>query len=245
MAETVPDAPAPEGLPRGLARSEARREALLAEVPRWYSGTLHLVWIHLSALGAIAASLWALRDPQPWEWALIPVFLVVANTFEWWVHRGPLHHPYPGLRLLYERHAKRHHVFFTDETMALRAPRELALLLFPPYMIPAMVILLSPLCVALGALHWNLAWLFLASAFAYYLLYEWLHLLHHVPPDSFFGRRSFVARLRLHHWRHHDPKRMLAGNFNVSFPLADWLLGTTLAAEPDDEASTSADPPES
>lgn len=235
------DASAPEPALRGAAKREARRAELLAAVPSWYSGTLHLIWIHLSTLGAIGGSLWALREPQLWEWALIPLFLLIANLFEWWVHKEPLHHPYPGLKLLYRRHAKRHHVFFTDAEMALRSPRELALLLFPPYMIPAMVILLSPVAVGLGALRWNLAWIFLASAFAYYLLYEWLHLLHHLPRESWWGRRALAARLRLHHWRHHDPKRMLAGNFNVSFPFADWLLRTTLPAEADAEGGSTPD----
>lgn len=240
MSESAP-AESPEPPARGAARREARRATLLEGVPGWYSGALHLVWIHLSTGAAIAGSLWALRDPEPWEWALIPLFLVIANCFEWWVHKEPLHRPYRGLRLLYERHAKRHHVFFTDEEMALRSPRELALLLFPPYMVPAMVVLLSPLALALGAWRWNLAWIFLASAFVYYLLYEWLHLLHHLPPESWWGRRALARRLRLHHWRHHDPKRMLAGNFNVSFPFADWLLRTTLAAEGEAQVRSSPD----
>ena len=214
------------------AAGEARRAALLAEVPRWYSGVLHGLWIHLSSGLGIAAALLLLRDPQPWEWALVPVFLLLANLFEWWVHRGPLHHPVPGLRLLHTRHAKRHHVFFTAEHMPLRSARELSLLLFPPYMVPALLLLASPLALALGALRWNLAWLFLATSLAYYLLYEWLHLLHHLPETSWWGRRALAARLRAHHWRHHDPRRMLAGNFNVSFPFSDWLLRTTLSPEP-------------
>ena len=159
---TEADPPADPSSPRGAARSGARRETLLASVPAWYSGTLHLIWIHVSILAAIGGCLWALRDPLPWEWVLIPAFLGIANVFEWWVHKGPLHHPVPGLGLLYRRHAKRHHVFFTSDEMAIRSPRELALLLFPPYMIPAMVILLSPVALGLGALRWNLAWLFLA-----------------------------------------------------------------------------------
>ena len=211
--------------------AEARRATLLAEVPPWYSGVLHGLWIHLSSGLGIVAALWLLRDPQPWEWALIPAFFALANLVEWGVHKGPLHHPLPGLRRLHRRHAKGHHVFFTAERMELSDPRELSLLLFPPYMVPGLLLLVSPLVLALGALRWNLACLFLASALAYYLLYEWLHLLHHLPRDSWWGRRRLAARLSAHHRRHHDPRRMLAGNFNVSFPLSDWLLRTSLAPE--------------
>ena len=106
--------------------------------------------------------------------------LLVANAFEWWFHRGPLHRLTPGFGLVYRRHAKRHHVYYTDQDMAVRSWRELALLLFPPYMVPLMVLVLSPLALGLGLWRWNLAWLFMASALAYYLLYEWLHLLHHL-----------------------------------------------------------------
>jgi hypothetical protein len=37
---------------------------------------------------------------------------------------------------------------------------------------------------------------------------------------------SLFARLRAHHGRHHDPRRMSHVNFNVTVPLADTVLGT-------------------
>lgn len=41
-----------------------------------------------------------------------------------------------------------------------------------------------------------------------------------------------LAWLRTHHTRHHELARMEKGNFNVSFPLWDWLLGTMLPPAP-------------
>ncbi|MGE0708077.1 MAG: fatty acid hydroxylase family protein [Planctomycetota bacterium] len=225
-----------------MASLDERRAELLAGVPTWYPGLLHLLAINLVTLLAIAGCLARLREVAPWEWALVPLSLAFANLFEWWVHRGPLHRRAPGLARLYERHTRTHHVYFTHERMALRSPRELALVLFPPWMVPLLVLMLAPLALALGLWRWNLAWLFLASGLAYYLLYEWLHLMHHLPPESWLGRRRLVAALRRHHWRHHDPTRMLAGNFNVSFPLADGLLGTVLR-DPAPEAPALGAPP--
>ena len=74
----------------------------------------------------------------------------------------------------------------------------------------------------------NIGILFWLSVFAYYLTYEWFHYCHHLPSDSWIGRRRIVSLARLHHTRHHELTRMTRGNFNVSFPLWDWLLGTLL-----------------
>ncbi len=70
---------------------------------------------------------------------------------------------------------------------------------------------------------------------AYYFVYEWFHYVHHLRRDSWLGRRALVGWLRTQHMRHHELARMEKGNFNVSFPLWDWLLGTML---PEFEAET-------
>ena len=36
-----------------------------------------------------------------------------------------------------------------------------------------------------------------------------------------------VATLRRHHAAHHDPARMTRWNFNITFPIADAIVGTT------------------
>lgn len=99
-------------------------------------------------------------------------------------------------------------------------------------MFPVLLLLTAPLTLALGWLWAPLAWVFLAAACAYYGVYEWLHLLHHWPQDRWLGRRRLVGWLRRHHARHHDPRRMRAGNFNVSFPLCDYALRSVLPVEP-------------
>ncbi len=64
-----------------------------------------------------------------------------------------------------------------------------------------------------------------------------LSVAHHLSRDSWLGRRALVGWLRQHHTRHHELALMEKGNFNVSFPLWDWLLGTML---PEMEAERSA-----
>ena len=72
----------------------------------------------------------------------------------------------------------------------------------------------------------NLGLLFFAVGIAYYLTYEWLHLSYHLHPQSFIGRLSVVQILRRLHTAHHDTRLMTTQNFNITFPICDWLFGT-------------------
>jgi hypothetical protein len=209
--------------------AERRREEILARVPRWYNGYVHLAAINVASFAAMISLARRVESPGWRDALMVPAFFVFANLVEWLVHRGPMHHPWRGLGWLYRRHALTHHVYFTSERMELRAHRELQLVLFPPLFFPALLVATLPLPLALWALFgWNLAVTFWLSAFAYYLVYEWFHTVHHWPRESRIGRSAFARLVRRHHTRHHDMRRMTSGNFNVSFPLWDWVLGTTL-----------------
>jgi hypothetical protein len=210
--------------------TEARRSELVAAIPWWYHGYAAFVLINAVHGAGIVLMLQALDRPSWKEWLLLPAFFVFANGVEWWVHRGPMHHPRPGLMMLYRRHALEHHLAFTSDRMEFRSHRELKLVLFPPLFFPFLLLITSPVPVALWLLSGgNLALLFLVSAFAYYLVYEWFHTVHHCPRRSWLGQTIFARLVRGHHTRHHDLRRMTQGNFNVSFPLWDWLLGSTLS----------------
>ena len=74
----------------------------------------------------------------------------------------------------------------------------------------------------------NVALLFVATAVAYFLTYEWLHLCHHARPEGRLGSIGFLRRLRAHHRAHHDPALMSRGNFNITFPVCDAIFGTKL-----------------
>src|SRR5437773_1533911 len=65
----------------------------------------------------------------------------------------------------------------------------------------------------------------------FYLLYEWCHLSYHQPEDGFVGRLGLVRVLRRHHQRHHHPALAKRYNFNVTFPIWDFVRGTTAPAD--------------
>ncbi len=214
-----------------------RRAVLFATIPRWYSGYAHLIFINVLAGLGVYMLVGRLAQPTPWEWLLVPALFVFANWFEWMVHRGPMHHPTRGLRILYRRHTLEHHAIFTEDDMAIRNHREFYLILFPWWALPSLLVLNLPIPLVLSVMvSPNLGYLFYASTLVYYLVYEWFHTVHHLPPESWIGRRSLVRWVRTHHARHHDLARMTDGNFNVSFPLWDYILGSCLAPRPEVDA---------
>jgi hypothetical protein len=178
-------------------------------------------------LGVIVACAWFVRDLRPLELLTIPFTLVLSNAIEWHAHRDVLHKRSRLLPVLYERHTPVHHKLFATEDMAITDWRELRNVMLPAFGVLAILSLQLPL-LGLALLFGlrNVALLFMATSMAYTLLYEWLHLAYHLPPDSFIGKRALIRRLRQHHTLHHDPKLMQRWNMNVTLPLWDWLRGT-------------------
>ena len=88
----------------------------------------------------------------------------------------------------------------------------------------------SPVIVGAGLLLGpGFAGIFLIGAVAYFLLYELIHTLHHLRWEDLQRRglgTRWLADLRHHHHHHHQPEHMNRVNFNVTFPVADRLLGT-------------------
>jgi len=194
-----------------------------------YRGWLHFATTTLGSLAAIGFAISRVRAPSARELLAIPMFFMIANLGEYFGHRGPMHHRGARLAILFERHTQQHHRYYTNEAMAAESPRDFQMVLFPPAML---LFFLGGLAAPLGLIFGllgspNLGWLFAATAVGYFLLYEWLHFSYHQPPASFIGRRALIRRLRRHHTIHHDPRRMTSANFNITFPIADRLFGTT------------------
>jgi hypothetical protein len=203
-----------------------RRDEFMRGVSRWYRGEAHFAATNLFSLLILWLAMRGVSRPTWVELAFAPFAFLFANYFEWRIHRGPLHHR-TRAAILFERHTLLHHAAFHEDAMEVRDLRELRMVLFPwPALFGAALIDL-PLLFAIGALvSANAGRIFFAVAFGYYLLYEWCHLAYHLPPTSFLARNALARWLRTTHARHHDPRRMLHKNFNVTFPIFDALMGT-------------------
>jgi hypothetical protein len=207
-------------------REQVRAEAVAA-IPWWYSPWGHLAFPSFVGLGLIAVSIALLEHPTPLELLTVPVVLVLVNLNEWNIHRNILHQRTWPLEILFWRHTPEHHVIFVRDDMAMRANQEFRLVLIPFYGILAIFVSALPITAALWFLvSHNVALLWVATTMGYVVAYEWLHLSYHLPESHPIGRSPLIRRLRRHHAMHHTPELMQRWNFNVTVPLADWLLGT-------------------
>jgi hypothetical protein len=193
-----------------------------------YSGKAHLAFAVLFSLGGIVVCASLLRQVQPLEWLTLPLAFLYANLVEYAGHRWVMHRKVPGLGVVYKRHAGQHHRFFTDRDMALESWRDCKAVLFPAVLI---VFYFGAFAVPLALLlAWlttaNVALLLLIVALGYYLNYELLHLAYHLPEESRLLQWSPLRRLRRLHHRHHEPGLMAHANFNITYPICDWLFGT-------------------
>jgi hypothetical protein len=213
-------------LPDPVARYREQYRA--EEISPRYRGLIHLAFTLTFGLGGIAWCVSRIHAPTALEWLAVPQTFLYANFAEYWGHRIPMHRPIRGLGLVYRRHAGQHHRFFTHEAMELESTRDLKAVLFPPLLVSFFI---TAFAVPAGLLiAWltttNVAYLFVATALAFFLNYEVLHLAYHLPESHPVARLPGIARLRRLHHTHHDQKLMTSRNFNITYPICDVIFRT-------------------
>jgi hypothetical protein len=214
----------------GVEDVQAFREDYRAKnIGPHYYGWAHFAFTSTVSLAVIAFAVSRVRSVHPAEWLVVPLTFLFANFAEYKGHRGPMHRPAKGLEILFQRHTREHHHFFTHLAMTYDASRDFKMVLFPPEMLLFFLgVIATPVAVVLFLLvSPNAGWLYVSVAMGYFLTYEWLHFAYHLQPESPLGRLPFMAALRRHHTRHHDLALMGKYNFNITFPVCDWLYRTT------------------
>jgi hypothetical protein len=211
-------------------RQKAFRQEYRSRIMGWYDGYLHIAIIYAMGAAAFTIYLQHIHDVMPLEWLTIPLTFLFTNIFEWAVHRYVMHRPVPfkGLRAIYERHTLNHHQFFTDEEMRFRDHKDWRVTVFPPYALVVFILMSMPAGIILGNLFTpNVGWLFMCTTTGMYLIYEFMHFCCHVDENWFVRNCPFVNTLRRHHTAHHNARLMMEKNMNLTFPIADWLFGTS------------------
>jgi hypothetical protein len=201
---------------KGSSKEEIRK-AYSDAIPASYRWWSHLI---IQFLLGVCVFWYAFSRLRGWHFALLPLFFLLANFIEWFYHKNAMHHVLWGMRAITVEHVGEHHSMFVAGDMAIREPKELhAVLLAPVSMAVAYSMLLLP---ALGAyfLYRPVAYAWAAAGAIYFVSYELLHTLYHLPINGPF------RWLRKRHERHHDPEDMQRYNFNVTIPICDLVLGT-------------------
>ncbi len=198
-------------------------------VPSGYSGWTHLAVITGVCLASTALFLYFLGPMVWWHYLVLPVSFVVANFVEYCAHRWPMHHPVRNgfFKHIYKQHAGIHHRYFTYENMVLDDPRDLREILSTPRHISGFLLMIVvPTMAFLSLMSWNIGLLFGATSIMYYLFYEWVHLASHMPPNHWIPSLPVLRGLCHHHKEHHQTRLMREYNFNIAFPLFDYVFGT-------------------
>ena len=206
------------------------RQIYRQRIATWYNGFLHVILIYAIGLGAMYVYITHIHQPIWWEWITIPVVFLCTNLFEWFLHVQVMHRPRKnkGLRAIYTRHTLMHHQFFTDTEMRFANSTDWRVTFFPPYALIVFILISVP--AALGA-GWlispNTGWLLMCVTTSIYLIYEFMHFCCHISENWFVRNCPFVNTIRRHHAAHHKQSMMMRRNMNLTFPIADWLFGTS------------------
>ncbi len=209
-------------------RQQEFRAEYRPRISPWYSGVLHVAVIYAIGVAALAYCIPRIHGPTWAEWLIVPLVFLAANVFEWWIHRFVMHRPISGFMGIYRRHTLAHHQFFTDVEPTIDSTRDFRITFFPPYALVTFIALSAPPAVVLGYL-WsaNAGWLLMCTTVAMYLNYEFFHWCCHVKDDRLVRRLPFVNTIRRHHIAHHNQAIMMEKNFNLTYPIADWLFATS------------------
>ena len=197
----------------------------------FYNGYVHVLIVY--AIGALGLFYFIshIENILWWEWAIVPLTLMGANIFEWWIHRFVMHkpHKWSGARAIYSRHTLQHHQFFTEDEMRFAGPHDWRVTVFPPYALAIFIAAMSAPGVVV--LSWlispNVGWLFICSTTSFYLLYEFMHFCCHLEDNVILRNTPFINTIRRHHAAHHNKGIMMGINMNLTFPFADWLFKTS------------------
>lgn len=206
------------------------RDVYRSRIATWYNGFLHVALIYLIGFGALFVYISHIHQPTWLELMTVPVVFLLANFFEWYLHAQIMHRPRKNkaLKAIYMRHTLMHHQFFTDTEMRFADSTDWRVTFFPPYALIVFILMSVPPALILGFLFSaNTGFLLMCTTTSLYLVYEFMHFCCHIDDNWFVRHCPLVNTLRRHHTAHHNQSIMMNQNMNLTFPISDWLFGTS------------------
>lgn len=210
-------------------RQRRFRAEYQADIHPLYNGLLHIGVIYVVGIAVIAWCVSRLQNAG-WEWLLVVPVFVLSNLFEWWIHKYVMHRLVDvwALRAIYDRHTRQHHQYFTDNEMTVDSTREFRIIFFPWRALFTFMALGVPFALALAWLvNPNAGYILMVTIVGQYLIYETFHYCCHVHDNWFVRYVPLVNTIRRHHTVHHSQGIMMDIDMNLTFPIADWIMGTS------------------
>jgi hypothetical protein len=209
-------------------RQAAFRADYRTKIGKLYSGPVHVFVIYAIGFAAIWYFARHIQNTVWTDWLIVPLAFTGANIFEWWIHRYVMHRPVKGFMGIYKRHTLAHHQFFTEEEPTFDSTKDYRITFFPPYALATFICMtIVPAWITAQIWSANAAWLLMCTTTAIYLNYELFHMCCHVKNDWLVKHLPFINTIRRHHISHHNTSIMMEKNFNLTYPIADWLFGTS------------------
>jgi hypothetical protein len=150
---------------------------------------------------------------------------VLMSFIEHQVHSRLMHRKTAAFKRAFEAHAIVHHQhyskIFSDEPVAPGEDKEIRLT------VRKAPIKAIPFAALIALVSWQGAIVFVVVVCLHHWAWNKIHLEMHKPEQRLFSRWPVYNFLARYHWLHH---RYPDKNFNVVFPLADYVLGTSARA---------------
>lgn len=210
-------------------RQKKFREKYVNEISPFYNGIVHIGVMYAVGISLIWYCISNLHDVT-WEWMVIVPVAIAGNFVEWAMHKYVMHRLIDvfALRAIYDRHTRQHHQYFTDTDYTIDTAKEFRIVFFPWRVLIVLGVFGTMLgFIASKIFNPNVGYFVFITMVGHYLIYETFHYCCHIKENWFVRNVPFINTIRRHHAAHHNLGIMMCKNMNLSFPIADWVMGTS------------------
>ena len=210
-------------------RQKKFRESYVNQISPFYNGLLHIGVMYVAGITAIYYCASQLSNPT-WSWLTIIPVAIAGNFVEWAMHKYVMHRQIDvfALRAIYDRHTRQHHQYFTDTDYTIDTVKEHRIVFFPWRVLIVLGVAGTILgYIASKIFNPNVGYILYMTMVGHYLLYETFHYCCHIKENWFVRNMPFINTIRRHHAAHHNLGIMMHKNMNLTFPFADWIMGTS------------------
>ena len=210
-------------------RQKKFRESYVSQISPFYNGLVHIGVMYVAGITAIYYCSSQLINPT-WAWLTIIPVAIAGNFVEWGMHKYVMHRLIDvfALRAIYDRHTRQHHQYFTDTDYTIDTVKEHRIVFFPWRVLIVLGVAGTILgYIASKIFNPNVGYILYMTMVGHYLLYETFHYCCHIKENWFVRNMPFINTIRRHHAAHHNLGIMMHRNMNLTFPLADWIMGTS------------------